>query len=196
MNRRMRDYMDRRMMDDRGRGDMYDRGSEDMRDGRNPYGSRGGYVSSRRPRGRDRAYNEDAGYWEGNFRGMTRDRADRDYDDRTYPDYAAERVLTPAEIKEWKHELMMDVNDSSKPMLMDESVLKKAKALGIKFDKFTEDEFIVTVIMMFTDHWRTIGKGSLDVYVKLADDWLCDEDTALCGSEKLAMYYETIVEGE
>ena len=60
MNRRMRDYMDRRMMNDRGRGDMYDRGGEDMRDmrgdGRNPYGSRGGYVTSRRPRGSRRPF--------------------------------------------------------------------------------------------------------------------------------------------
>lgn len=200
MNRRMRDYMDRRMMNDRGRGDMYDRGGEDMRDmrgdGRNPYGSRGGYVTSRRPRGRDRGY-EDGGYYEGNFRGTTRDYAGRDYDDyNDYGDYAAEHVLSPAEIKEWKRDLMANVNDSSKMMLADENIMKKAKSMGIKFDKYTEDELILTTIMMFTDHWKTGGKGNVDMYIKLADDWLCDEDTAVCGGEKLATYYDAIVVGE
>ena len=36
-------------------------------DGRNPYGSRGGYVSSRRPRGRDRDM-EDYGMPKGDYR--------------------------------------------------------------------------------------------------------------------------------
>ena len=48
-------------------------------DGRNPYGSRGGYVSSRRPRGRDRDM-EDYGMPKGDYRrgGMP---PMRDYDD-------------------------------------------------------------------------------------------------------------------
>lgn len=70
-------------------------------DGRNPYGSRGGYVSSRRPRGRDRDM-DDYGMPKGDYRrgGMPpmRDYADydmrgdmrsRDYGDynRDYADY-------------------------------------------------------------------------------------------------------------
>ena len=64
------------------------------RDERNPYGSRGGYVSSRRPRGRDRDM-EDYGMPKGDYRrgGMP---PMRDYDDydmrgdmrgRDYADY-------------------------------------------------------------------------------------------------------------
>ena len=55
-----------------------------MRDGRNPYGSRGGYVSSRRGRGRDRAdmnYDMDRGN-RGYDRGM-----DYNYD---YAKYGSE----------------------------------------------------------------------------------------------------------
>ena len=53
------------------------------RDGRNPYGSRGGYVSSRRPRGRDRDM-EDYGMPKGDYRrgGMPPMRDYNDYDMR------------------------------------------------------------------------------------------------------------------
>ena len=65
-------------------------------DGRNPYGSRGGYVTSRRPRGRDRDM-EDYGMPKGDYRRGGRDYADyegrdmrrgydRDYE-RDYGDY-------------------------------------------------------------------------------------------------------------
>ena len=52
-------------------------------DGRNPYGSRGGYVSSRRPRGRDRDM-EDYGMPKGDYRrgGMPPMRDYNDYDMR------------------------------------------------------------------------------------------------------------------
>ena len=85
------------------------------RDGRNPYGSRGGYVTSRRPRGRDRMYYDDrtmggdGGYYEGTFRGQTDrnmyDRYDRmhdNFDDRNMDmdmDYA-QRVLNDTELNE------------------------------------------------------------------------------------------------
>ena len=63
-------------------------------DGRNPYGSRGGYVSSRRPRGRDRDM-EDYGMPKGDYRrgGMPPMRDYDDYDmrgdmrNRDYGDY-------------------------------------------------------------------------------------------------------------
>ena len=77
MNPRMRDYMmneNRRMMND----------NRGMRDGRNPYGSRGGYVTTRRPGRRDRAERDYADYERGNRQGRDyadyeRGRQGRDY---------------------------------------------------------------------------------------------------------------------
>lgn len=213
MNNRMRDYMDNRMYDrnmdsgyDRGYDRAYDRdyGTDEAMDGRNPYGSRGGYVTSRRPRG-DRAYE-----YEGSFRGG--DHAM--YDNRMYPpmmndmdyamdgrrgyyrgrrDYAEGNRLTPEELEHWYKKLMSKVGDSSKEMLSEDKIMKKAKEHGVKMDKFTEDEFIVTVLMMYTDYWETAGRGNLDMYVKLAEDFLCDEDSKLKGGEKLAAYYDNII---
>ena len=63
-----------------------------MRDGRNPYGSRGGYVMSSRGRGRDRAM-EDMACGRGRNRDMARGRMGNDYNygtDARY-DYNTER---------------------------------------------------------------------------------------------------------
>lgn len=205
MNGRMRDYMNDRMYDrgmDEGYDRNYDRGYGEP-DGRNPYGSRGGYVTNRRPRG-DRAYE-----YEGTFRGG--DHAM--YDSRMYPpmmnedyamdgrrgyyrgrrDYAEGNRLSPEDLEMWYKKLMSKVGDSSKEMLSEDKIMKKAKEHGVKMDKFTEDEFLVTVLMMYTDYWETAGRGNLDMYVKLAEDFLCDEDSHLKGSEKLAAYYENVV---
>lgn len=197
MNDRMRDYMDSRMYDrgmnsgyDRGYDRNYDRMDETMMDGRNPYGSRGGYITSRRPRG-DRAYE-----YEGTFRGGDHAMYD-DY--RMYPpmmygrrDYASSNRLSTKELEAWHRKLMSQVGDSSKDMLSEDKILKKAKEHGIKMDKFNEDEFIVTVLLMYTDYWETAGRGNIDMYVKLAEDFLCDEDAKIKGGEKLAAYFDAI----
>lgn len=185
MNRRMMDYMDRRDYRDYDRrydrdmnrdyGEDYD--EYDRRDGRNPYGSRGGYVSSRRPGRGDRAYE-----YEGTFRGG---------DHRMYPDYG--RKLESRELEEWEDKLMSHVGDSSKDMLKEDQVMKKAKEHNIKMEKYTPDEFYVTVLMLYTDYWKTVGRGNIDMIVKLAEDFLCDNDAAVQGSEKLAAYYDAIV---
>ena len=196
MNRYMRDHMENNM----GMGG---------RDGRNPYGSRGGYVTSRRPRGRDR------GSYEGTFRGQT-DR--RMYDDRTMydrgmndrydrmhdmydenmsgMDFAAQRVLSNQELDEWKRDLMSHINDTSKGLFTDAAIIRKATEMGVMFDKYTEAELIVTTLMLYTDYCKVIGKGNFDKYIKLADAFLCDEDAAVFGGEKLAMYHDCIVMGE
>jgi hypothetical protein len=59
---------------------------------------------------------------------------------------------------------------------------------------FGEKEFEVAVLMVYTDYKRTIGKN-VDMAIRLAYDWLVDEDVAVKGAEKLAVYYDCIVEG-
>lgn len=65
--------------------------------------------------------------------------------------------------------------------------------IRVEFNKFNEDEFYVTVLMMYTDYKNTLGKGNVDIYIRLAKDFLCDEDASVKYGEKLAVYYEDIV---
>lgn len=196
MNNRMREYMNRRMMNnDRTRGDMYDRTEEMRNDGRNPYGSRGGYVTSRRPRRGDR------GAYEGTFKGYNDRTA---YDDRyrdmrdmgDYGDYAAQRVLSPAELDEWKMDLIDQLDSSAKGMLSESMILNKARQMGMQMNEYTEDELVVATLMMYTDYCNVCGKTNPEKYIKMADAFLMDQDAAVYGGEKLAMYHDCIVKGD
>lgn len=80
-------------------------------------------------------------------------------------------------------------------MIKMDLVIKKAKDMGIEFDKFTEDEFYTTFLMVFTDYSKTLGTANLDTYVKLSKDWLCDKDSMLRYGEKLAAYRDYVVSG-
>ena len=232
---------DRRMMRDYRRSRM---------DGRNPYGSKGGYVVSSRGR-RDRNYSRDyytgdlqdplyherkrmveesmgkypihtdyeyatdydKSYGNPNYRG-------REYDARY--DYAGSRNVsyegrygsTPfeysrredygemedkldhEELEEWCHKLKSRLEPKDKDMFSKEKVIKKAHDMGVSFDEFTEEELYLTTLMMYTDYHRTLGAANLDIYMKLAKDWLMDDDVAVRGSEKLALYYDEIVMGD
>lgn len=210
MNRSKRRDMERRM----------------RRDGRNPWGSRGGYVTSGRDRARgrrdynrdydmeyyddteyDRPYNRDGHYMPFEMRGGVGMRND-DYDYRRrdyarrggrrdyghYEDYSDEDYLDDRELMEWSKDLLKEVDPSYKDFFTIENIEKKAKEMGIEFDKFTFEEFYVTVLMVFTDYFKTLGAGNMDTYLRLAKDWLCDEDAELQYGEKLAVYYNEIVD--
>lgn len=203
------------------------RGYRGMRDGRNPYGSRGGYISSRDPRRRDRAgYREDYAYNENEsdyprdprrhdkhgsypFEVMGRVGYEDMYDPYCYDemyDYARGRgsygrdykdveVLSNRDLMEWSQRLMKEVEEKDKALFKYETVEKKAKDMGIKFDEFSFDEFYTTVLMMYTDYCKTLGTANIDIYLRLAKDWLCDDDVAVKYGEKLAYYYDYIVMG-
>lgn len=224
------------MMRDMARG----RNGRFVRDGRNPYGSRGGYITSRDPRRRDRAYEED--YARGGRRDYNQDYNDYESDyarggrggrggqsDRHgfYPfelmgrvgyeemfdpryqeelmydyaggrygrDYGGAEMLSNRDLMEWSQRLMKEVEEKDKPFFKYENIEKKAKEMGIQFDKFSFDEFYTTVLMMFTDYCKTLGTANLDIYLRLAKDWLCDEDVSMKYGEKLASYYDYVVEG-
>lgn len=227
MDERMRDYMRRRRMD-----------------GRNPYGSRGGYVTTRRPR-RDR--NEDYRYdRDREYRGRRDHREDyepryrRDYDDidrsvdvvgyygatpfsmrgrAGYDDYAytsgisenVDRVdgyyyppmppiydyeggyLTDDEMMHWQRRMKESLPESEAEGISREKVLKRAKDMGLEFDKFSENEFYTAFLMSYTDNYKTFGKSALDTYIRLAKNFLCDDDAGVRYGEKLATYYDAIV---
>ena len=209
-------------------------------DGRNPYGSRGGYVTGRRPR-RDRASEYDDGYDRPVYNREYDDRydypedprygveRDRNYDERNreyrgyfgdspfyveqmeYPfdmkygrdyrrggnrggrrDYDS-RNMTSRELEDWKEKLYRQLDESDKEAFKIEKIIKRATDIRVEFNKFNEDEFYVTVLMMYTDYKNTLGKGNVDIYIRLAKDFLCDEDASVKYGEKLAVYYEDIV---
>lgn len=115
-----------------------------------------------------------------------------------YPmyDYASgSPYLTEYELDEWSKRLLHSIDEKYKDTLKKEHIIKEAEEVGVHFDQFTKDEFYVTVLMMYTDYCKTLGTANFDVYLKLAKDWLVDDDIAVKGSEKLAVYHDKIVQG-
>ena len=231
---RMRD-MARRMRDRR----------RSMRDRRNPYGSQGGYVSSRRdslmyhdmPR-----YEEDRTRMRGDYNyDMATGRYYDDtehygrYDYTSYPDYnyskydmhyepgreytrrshygwnepmmdyrgrhgydmaSGEDYLSDEELMEWSKDLLSEVEEKDKQYFTKQNIERKAQEMGVQFDEFEFPEFYTTALMMYTDYCKTLGTANMDIYLRLAKDWLMDKDVEIQGSEKLAKYYDEIVVGE
>lgn len=244
--------MDLRMMRDMARNSRGMRG----RDGRNPYGSRGGYVVSGRSR-RDRArgrndyesynteydsnYGADYGTGEynprdsvygrelygyygdtpfeikrgysmrdsemdyarggrGRDRGMDYDYARggrRDYGNDYRMDYGEdETTLSKEELEDWVEELTEKFDAREKEMFKKDKVMKRAEDLGIKFDHFKPEEYYATVVMLYKDYKKTLGSANADIYLKLAKDWLMDDDVEMKHGEKLAAYYDNVVIAE
>lgn len=123
-----------------------------------------------------------------------------DYDDRRYPlyeDYGeSEEYLDEDDLMQWSKRLMREVPDSDKGMFSKEMIEHKAKEMGIEFGKdFTFAEFYTTALMLYTDFRKVLGGGNIDLYVRLAQAWLMDDDINLDAGEKLCVYYDRIVNG-
>lgn len=165
-------------------------GSRGGRDGRNPYGSRGGYV-------RDRAGRQ----WS-----VRRDYDDYDYDDFDYEDFAdyddydeedfGGEMLSDRELMDWSKKLLKEVDKGFQDYFSLKNIEKKAKDMNVEFEDFSFEEFYTTVLMMFTDYHKTLGTSNMDIYLRIAKDWLCDEDAGVQYGEKLAAYYDNIVEAK
>lgn len=186
--------------------DMARRGGRTSRD----YGSRRDYADMyygerRSGRGRDGANYypiEAMGRFEGYY-GMPQDyesgrnMRDRNADYDYYPMYDGHNVeyLSEEDLEHWTKKLMEEVDDKDKAFFSKETLKKKAEEMGVKFDKFIFEELLVTTLMMYTDYCKTLGKANMALYISLAKDWLEDDDVAVKGAEKLATYYDYIVEG-
>lgn len=114
---------------------------------------------------------------------------------RDYANDYGER-LTREELHHWEKKLLDKIDEKDKAMFNKEMVLKKAKEIGIKFDDFNEDEFYIATLMVLTDFCKTLGTSNVDMYIKLAKDWLCDDDVKMQYGDKLAIYFDTIVMGK
>ena len=137
-----------------------------------------------RGRGRDMGY--DMGYRNYDMRG-------RDYGYDDYGDYG--ETLSEKELDHWCEKLKKHLDEQEKQMFSKEMVSQKSKAMGMQMHGFGEKELYVATLMAYTDYKRTIGKNP-DTAIRLAYDWLTDDDVAVKGAEKLAVYHDCIVEGE
>lgn len=150
--------------------------------------------------GRGRDYNYDYGYdMRGNrgSRGRGRDYGDYgDYDDYGYNDYGDYgETLSEKELEMWNKKLLGQLDEREKQMFSKDAIMQKAKSIGKQMEGFGEKELYTTALMIYTDYKQSIGTN-LDLVVKLAYDWLSDKDVSVKGAEKLAVYYDCIVEGE
>lgn len=123
-------------------------------------------------------------------------RGRRDYGyDYGYPygDYG--EVLSDKELEHWEHKLMGELDEREKQMFNKDTIMQRAKQMGKSMDGFGEKELYVATLMCYTDYKQSIGQNP-DMAIKLAYDWLSDKDVSVKGAQKLATYYDCIVEGE
>ena len=165
---------------------MSDRGYDYEMDGH--YGSEGKTYHPVEAMGRF------TGYW-----GMPEEDYGR-YDMRgryDYGDYG--ETLSKQELEHWNKKMMKEVDDKYKHFFTKENISSKARSLGVQMEGFNEDELLTATIAMYTDYCDAlkpyIGEN-MDVYVKMAKSFLMDKDASVKGGEKLAVYFDCIVEGE
>lgn len=116
-------------------------------------------------------------------------------------DYAGDygEKLTKEELEHWNKKLMKELDEQSKNYFKKEMVAQKAKQMGVSMDKFNEEELLTASLMMYTDYAKAIKPyvgSNMDVYLKMGELFLNDPDASVKGGEKLAVYYDCIVDGE
>ena len=120
---------------------------------------------------------------------------DYGYDDYGYPVGDFGENLSEEELEKWGKRLKSQLDEREKQMFSKESISQKARQMGKPMEGFGEKELEVATLMIYTDYKNSIGQNP-DLAIKLAYDWLSDKDVAVKGAEKLAVYYDCIVEGE
>lgn len=116
-----------------------------------------------------------------------------DYGYGDYGDYG--ETLSDEELEHWGKKLKKELDEQEKQMFSKEMISQKAKQMNMPMKDFGEKELEIATLMCYTDYKRTIGKNP-DMAIRLAYDWLSDEDVAVKGAEKLAVYHDCIVDGE
>lgn len=187
MRTRMRDMLERRT----------------RRDGRNPYGSRGGYVVSSKSR-RDRSMGYDYAYPERNYRYDSRYDAERYYTPydmggeytrqrgRYMDDYATEDLMGEyrKDLRKWADKLKR----KDRFNIPKEEIIEQAKKMGVSFNKYDEEEFYTIYLMHISDYPEIAN--DYYTYVAMAKKWLEDDDIEVSPSEKVCIYMYDIVMGE
>lgn len=148
--------------------------------------------------GRDRAMDEDYGY--GEDYGYEEDYGDyRDYRGmRDYGDDKPER-LKKKDMHEWKRKLR-NADGTIGEHFDAQHIMTTAERMGVRYNGYDERELVMVANMLYSDYCDALKPyipmdKEVMAYTKLAKAWLEDDD-APEGSEKLALYYKCIVEGD
>ena len=185
---RGRDYGDDYEMRDRGdyrggdfRGTMEYRGEIEHDGRRGVYGT-GRYGVGGRDHGEDYRYRDYGEDYRGN-----------DYGE------GEEMKLKKSDMKKWKKKLK-NSDGSDGEHFNAEQIHEVAHHVGAKFDEYDEADLCMTANMLYSDLGEAIRsliprEKEAMIYAKMARYWLEDEDGPK-GSEKLALYYYCIVDGE
>ena len=107
--------------------------------------------------------------------------------------------LSRHELKEWKRRLK-NADGSTGDHFTHEQIHEAAEHIGATYDGYDEHELCMTANMLYSDLCEALRSviphdKEATIYTKMAHHWLEDED-APKGSEKLAMYYYCIVDGD
>ncbi len=122
---------------------------------------------------------------------------DKDDDDGSYgrsDEHEHKHELTPEMEKAWASS--MENTDGSKGAHWTvEQTTAVAEQNGVRFDHITPTDWMIALNMIYSDYGKTLteaGIADVDVFAKLAKDFLFDED-AVEPKEKLYYYYKYIV---
>lgn len=110
--------------------------------------------------------------------------------------YNAGDMMDDPGYKKWG-ESLMNADGSEGAHWEKQQTTSVAKNMGVQFDEITEDDFWITMNMMYSDYCETAKKYNVDkpeFYACLACDFLMDEDAKGTPSDKLKSYYNYIVE--
>lgn len=106
--------------------------------------------------------------------------------------------LSKQDLHDWKR-MLLNSDGSSGPHFKDaDKILAVADKLGIRFNEYTEKELCMATNLCYSDFCDALKSviptdQELYIYVKMGRAFLEDEDGPEA-SEKLAMYFYTIVE--
>jgi hypothetical protein len=123
---------------------------------------------------------------------------DRDYDDEDYGK-EKEMKLSRSDMKKWKH-MLKNADGSAGEHFTAEHIHEAANQVGATFEEYDEKDLCMAANMLYSDLCEALrsliprDKEAM-IYTKMARYWLEDEDGPQ-GSEKLALYYYCIVDGD
>lgn len=187
-----------------------------MQDGRNPYGSRGGYVRDREMdyargnRNDYENYNRDRNMED--YRRNDYARRDRNEDYASYNDnrmrsrdyeydyrrmdYGKPEMFSHKDIETWKS-MMKNEDGTRGEHFRKEQVKHACQQAGIDCEEFGEDIFGLAMNMKYSDYCKVAKKYGVDMpefYADMAKSFLRDKDFDGKPEEKLYLYYKAIVE--
>ena len=119
-----------------------------------------------------------------------------DYRHNMRHDYhSSDYRLSDDELMEWSKDLYEMVDPKDKYYFTKENFDRKMRDMGMESSYYSMPELYTASLMCYTDYGRSLGTNNLDLYMRMGKDFLCDEDAELQYGEKLAAYYDNIVEG-